>query len=55
LGVKDEFEKHMRVSRIIGIPEPEVITSMSKLTKGQASMVIETLTKEGSNEGDPGH
>ncbi len=55
LGIKDDFEKHMRVSRIIGIPEPEVITSMSLLKKGQASTVIETLTKEGSNEGDFGH
>ncbi len=55
LGVKDDFEKHMRVSRIIGIPEPEVITSMSLLKKGQASTVIETLTQEGSSEGDFGH
>lgn len=49
LGVTDDFEKHKKVSRLIELPEPEVITSMSILTKGQASKVIEALTNEGSN------
>ncbi len=48
IGIKDDFAKHQKVSRIIGLPEPEVITSLSKLTKGQASKVIETLTAEGT-------
>lgn len=48
LGVKDDFEKHSRASRAAGIPEPEVITSMNILTKGQASKVIEALTAEGT-------
>lgn len=46
LGVKDDFEKHSKVSRIIEMPDPEVITSLSLLTKGQASKVIEALGKE---------
>jgi len=46
LGVKDDFEKHQKVSRIIGMPEPEVITSLSILKKGQAGTVIEALGKE---------
>jgi len=46
LGVKDDFEKHRRVSRAAGIEGDEVITSMSLLTKGQASSVIESLGKE---------
>lgn len=46
LGVKDDFEKHRKVSRLAGIPGDEVITSMSLLTKGQASSVIEALGKE---------
>jgi len=48
LGAKDDFEKHRKVSRIIGMPEPEVIPSMSILKKGQASLVIKTLTNEGT-------
>jgi hypothetical protein len=48
LNIKDDFAKHQKVSRIIGLPDPEVITSLSKLTKGQASKVIETLTAEGT-------
>lgn len=51
MGIKDDFDRHEKVSRIIGIPEPEVITSLSILKKGQASKVIESLTAEGSNEG----
>ena len=51
MGVKDDFEKHAKISRIIGMPEPEVITSMSLLKKGQASTIIETLTNEGSGPG----
>lgn len=47
LGIKDDFEKHKKVSRIIEMPEPEVLTSLSTLTKGQASKVIESLTAEG--------
>lgn len=50
LGVKDDFAKHEKVSRIIGLPEPEVLTSLSTLTKLQASNVIEALTKEGIKE-----
>jgi len=50
MGIKDDFDRHEKVSRIIGIPEPEVITSLSILKKGQASKVIEALTAEGSNE-----
>jgi hypothetical protein len=46
LGVKDDFEKHSKASRMAGIPEPEVITSLTILTKGQASKVIEALTAE---------
>ena len=48
LGVKDDFERHSKASRLAGIPEPEVITSMTLLTKGQASKVIEALTAEGT-------
>jgi len=48
LGFKDDFEKHSKASRLAGIPEPEVITSMTLLTKGQASKVIEALTAEGT-------
>lgn len=47
MGISDDFEKHNKVSRIIEMKEPEVITSLSVLTKGQASKVIETLTAEG--------
>jgi hypothetical protein len=46
LHIADEFEKHRKVSRIIELPEPEVITSMAMLKKGQASKVIETLSAE---------
>jgi len=46
LGIKDDFEKHTKVSRLAEIPEPEVITSVTALTKGQASKVIEALMKE---------
>jgi len=46
MGIKDDFDKHQKVSRIIELPEPEVITSMGSLTKGQASKVIEILTAE---------
>jgi hypothetical protein len=48
MGIKDDFEKHSKASRLAGIPEPEVITSMTLLTKGQASKVIEALTAEGT-------
>ena len=48
MGLKDDFEKHAKASRLAGIPEPEVITSMTLLTKGQASKVIEALTAEGT-------
>jgi phage recombination protein Bet len=46
LHIADEFEKHRKVSRIIELPEPEVITSLTVLKKGQASKVIETLSAE---------
>ncbi|MFA5284454.1 MAG: recombinase RecT [Smithellaceae bacterium] len=48
LGIKDDFEKHSKASRMAGIPEPEVITSFTLLTKGQASKVIEALMAEGT-------
>lgn len=44
-GIDDDFEKHKVVSRLAGVPEPEVITSMSLLTKQQASVVIDALNK----------
>jgi len=47
MNIKDDFDKHSKVSRIIEMKEPEVITSLSILTKGQASKVIESLTAEG--------
>lgn len=50
LGIKDDFEKHSKASRMAGIPEPEVITSMTILTKGQASKVIEALMAEGTQQ-----
>jgi hypothetical protein len=34
------------------MPDPQVITSMNLLKKGQASAVIEALTKEGTGEGN---
>lgn len=46
LGIKDEFEIHKKASRLAGIPEPEVLNSLKELTKGQASTVIEALSKE---------
>lgn len=48
LNIIDDFEKFTKVSRLAGIPEPEVITALTILTKGQASKVIEALTKEGT-------
>jgi hypothetical protein len=48
LGVKDTYDKHYKVSRIIELPEEAVIDSFNNLTKGQASKVIETLTAEGT-------
>lgn len=50
LGITDDFEKHRKVSQIIGMPDPQVITSMNLLKKWQASAVIEALTKEGTGE-----
>jgi len=47
IGVKDDFAKHSKASRMAGIPEPEVVTSLTLLTKGQASKVIEALMAEG--------
>jgi len=44
-GIDDDFEKHKVVSRLAGVPEPEVITSMSLLTKQQASAVIDALNE----------
>jgi hypothetical protein len=46
LGIKDEFEIHKKASRLAGVPEPEVLDSLKKLTKQQASTVIEALSKE---------
>lgn len=45
IGVTDDFEKHKKVSRMIGM-ETEVLKSLGKLTKGQASKVIEALSVE---------
>ena len=50
MGITDAFEKHFKVSRIVGIPEPAVITSMNILTKKEASNCIEELNKEGRGE-----
>jgi hypothetical protein len=50
LGIKDDFEKYSKASRMAGIPEPEVITSVTVLTKGQASKVIEALMAEGTHQ-----
>ena len=47
LNVTDEFEKHQKASQLAGIPEPQVITSLSNLTKAQAGKVIEGLSAEG--------
>ena len=47
LNVTDEFEKHQKASRLAGIPDPKVITSMTQLTKAQAGKVIEGLSAEG--------
>lgn len=41
LGIHDDFERHKKVSEILGLTE--VVTSMRNLTKQQASTVIETL------------
>jgi hypothetical protein len=46
MGIKDDFEKHTKVSRIVGLPEPEVMASLTALTKGQASKTIEALMAE---------
>ena len=48
LGITDDLERHKKVSVIIGLPEAEVLTTLSKLKKGQASKIIETLTAEGT-------
>lgn len=50
LGINDDFEKHSKASRMAGIPEPEVVTSLKLLTKGQASKVIESLMAEGTQQ-----
>lgn len=43
--IKDEYERHEKVSKILALDS--VIPSMSNLTKHQASKVIEALQKEG--------
>jgi hypothetical protein len=48
LGVKDTYDKHYKVSRIIELPDEAVIDSFNNLTKGQASKTIEALTAEGT-------
>lgn len=48
LGVKDTYDKHYKVSRIIELPDETVIDSFNNLTKGQASKTIEALTAEGT-------
>ena len=50
LKVTDDMERHEKVSKILGLKE--TITSFSLLKKGDASTVIETLTKEGTGEGN---
>ena len=47
LGLQDEFAKHEKVSKMLGMET--VVTSLTKLTKGQASTVIDALQKEGGN------
>jgi len=44
LALKDELERHQKVGAILGLKE--VPTSMKKLTKGQASLVIDKLQQE---------
>jgi len=48
LGIKDDFQRHEKVSGILALDS--VITSMSNLTKSQASKVIEALQKEVKND-----
>lgn len=45
-GVTDDLERHQKVSRLIGMPEHETLTTLNALTKGQASQVIDALNKE---------
>ena len=49
LELKDEFIKHEKVSKLIGMET--VISSMSKLSKGQASTAIKALQTEAGNGG----
>lgn len=44
LKLTDEFAKHEKVQKILGLPK--VPTALTQLTKGQASKVIETLQAE---------
>lgn len=46
LGIKDDFERHRKASRLAEITGDEVITSMKALTRGQASKVIKALGAE---------
>jgi len=48
LGVKDDIDKHEKVSKILG--KAETMTSFTLLLKGEASMIIEALLKEGTKE-----
>lgn len=43
LDCKDEMEQCIKVSSIIGLPENEPVTEISKITVGQAAKVIEAL------------
>jgi len=46
LGITDDLERHGKVSTIIGLRPGETLTSMSLLTKAQASTVIDALNEE---------
>jgi len=48
LGIEGEIEKHEKVAKILGLKD--IPTSMGKLTKGQASKVIEALQKEAQGQ-----
>jgi phage recombination protein Bet len=45
-GIKDVYEKHSKISEIIGVPDNGIIESFDVLTKGQASKCIEVLSQE---------
>ena len=48
LNLKDELAKHQRVATVLGLKD--IPTNLKKLTKAQASIVIERLQKEASGD-----